>query len=53
MGVGKMRTFFEGTDEGESGISRRGRAKCMSGHERVHKTVVYERGKGGVGGVGA
>lgn len=53
VGVGKMGTFFKGMDKGESGISRRSRAKCMTDHERVQKTVVYERGKGGVGGVGA
>jgi len=49
VGVGKIGILFKGMDNGKSGICRRGRTKGMSEHERVKKTVVYERGKRGVG----
>jgi len=49
VGVGKTGILFEGMDKGKSTICRGGRAKGMSEHERVKKTVVYERGKGRVG----
>lgn len=49
VGVGKIGIFFKGMNKGKSGIGRGGRTNGMSEHERVKKTVVYERGKRGVG----